>query len=208
MQAEFRPALTEAGQLGQEAEIYIYDTLSGGAGFSRHVNDLGDELFRRALNLLIDCPENCDRSCYRCLRSYKNKFEHESLDRFLGAMLLRYLLEGGAPAIDAERLSKFEDLLYEDLCRQDRNDLTIDRNVVLNVEEIGNIDVPILITNPAGNQLIVAAHSGLTPDFAPTRELRELSEYSVTPVHLVDEILIRQNLSAATRSVLDLLSAS
>ena len=39
LQAEYRPALTEAGQLGHEAEIYIYDTLSGGAGFSRHVND-------------------------------------------------------------------------------------------------------------------------------------------------------------------------
>ena len=208
LQAEYRPALTEAGQLGQEAEIYIYDTLSGGAGFSRHVNGLGSELFRRALTLLTDCPENCDRSCYRCLRSYKNKFEHESLDRFLGAILLRYLLEGGEPFIDTKRLDGIVNLLYEDLCRQDQADLTIERNVALEVAEIGNVEVPILITNSSGAQLVVAAHGGLTPDYAPTPELRELSEYSLTPVHLVDEILIRRNLPTATRRVLDLISAS
>ena len=208
LQAEYRPALTEAGQLGHEAEIYIYDTLSGGAGFSRHVIDLGDQLFRRALTILTDCPENCDRSCYRCLRSYKNKFEHDSLDRFLGSMLLRYLLDGGDPSIDTTRLAGFVDTLYEDLRRQDRDDLTIERNVVLDIPEFGNVEAPILILDNSGAQLIVAAHSGLTPNYAPTPELRELSEFSFTPVHLVDEILIRQNLPTATRRVLELVSSS
>ena len=32
--AEYRPALTESGAAGLEAEIFIYDTLAGGAGFS------------------------------------------------------------------------------------------------------------------------------------------------------------------------------
>jgi hypothetical protein len=31
--SEYRPALTEAGAAGLEAEIFIYDTLAGGAGF-------------------------------------------------------------------------------------------------------------------------------------------------------------------------------
>ena len=50
------------------------------------------ELFQRALRLVKICPENCDASCYRCLRSFKNKFEHGLLDRHVGAELLEYLL--------------------------------------------------------------------------------------------------------------------
>ena len=78
LMAEFRPALTPGGKKGYEAEIFLYDTLPGGAGFSRQLVDLGQELFERALQLMTACPEGCDASCYRCLRSYKNKFEHGS----------------------------------------------------------------------------------------------------------------------------------
>jgi Domain of unknown function (DUF1998) len=68
LQAEYRPALTPAGREGREAEIYLYDTLPGGAGFAKRVGDLGLVVFEDALRILEDCPENCDRSCYRCLR--------------------------------------------------------------------------------------------------------------------------------------------
>ena len=70
LQAEYRPALTSAGREGLEAEIYIYDTLAGGAGFSRRISDFGRMVFEDALALLEGCPANCDRSCYRCLRSF------------------------------------------------------------------------------------------------------------------------------------------
>ena len=40
LQAEYRPALTLGGRKGLEAEIYLYDTLPGGAGFSRRVGEL------------------------------------------------------------------------------------------------------------------------------------------------------------------------
>ncbi len=207
LQAEYRPALTEAGQIGQEAEIYIYDTLSGGAGFSRHVNELGDKLFGRALKILDDCPQDCDRSCYRCLRSYKNKFEHDQLDRFLGATLLQYMLDGGEPALDMERLSAVTNLLHEDLCGQNRGNFTITRNAPLKVPKLGEVIAPILIGRDSGTELVVAVHGGLTPDYAPTAELRELAEYSLTPVHLVDETLIRRNLPTATKRVLEQVAA-
>src|SRR5205085_5420050 len=77
LQAEYRPALTPAGRDGREAEIYLYDTLPGGAGFAQRVGNLGLAVFEDALQILQHCPANCDRSCYRCLRSYKNKFEHD-----------------------------------------------------------------------------------------------------------------------------------
>jgi hypothetical protein len=69
------------GMNGLEAEIFLYDTLPGGAGFSTQLAGRGLELFREALSLMKTCPEDCDASCYRCLRSFKNKFEHSLLDR-------------------------------------------------------------------------------------------------------------------------------
>jgi MrfA Zn-binding domain len=69
IQAEYRPALTSLGRSGEEVEIYLYDTLPGGAGFVRQVGALGLPVFEETLRMLENC--NCDRSCYRCLRSYK-----------------------------------------------------------------------------------------------------------------------------------------
>ena len=118
LQAEYRPALTAAGRDGIEAEIYLYDTLPGGAGFTKRVGALGLPVFREALAILEKCPDDCDRSCYRCLRSYKNKFEHDLLDRQLGASLLRFLLDGTEPELDPNRVAYSTDLLINDLERQ------------------------------------------------------------------------------------------
>jgi hypothetical protein len=118
LMAEYRPALTPAGQTGLEAEIFLYDTLPGGAGFSSQLLDRTQELFQLALSLMKACPENCDASCYRCLRSFKNKFEHDLLDRHVGAELLEYLLNGEPAVFDLERLANSTTLLYNDLLRQ------------------------------------------------------------------------------------------
>ena len=40
IQAEYRPALTTKGKEGTEVEIFLYDTLPGGAGFSRRAGEL------------------------------------------------------------------------------------------------------------------------------------------------------------------------
>src|SRR5205807_1636684 len=117
LQAEFRPALTQRGREGLEAEIYIYDTLAGGAGFSRRIAELGQSVFVAALDLLEKCPAGCDRSCYRCLRSFKNRFEHDQLDRYLGASLLRYLLYGLEPVLDKARVEQAADRLFAELSR-------------------------------------------------------------------------------------------
>ena len=125
LQAEYRPALTPEGRAGLEAEIYIYDTLPGGAGFAKRVGDIGLPIFEDALKLLETCPDRCDRSCYRCLRGYKNKFEHDLLDRHLGASLLRFALLGAAPTLDAARLDRSTELLFQDVERQGVNGLTL-----------------------------------------------------------------------------------
>ncbi len=203
LQAEYRPALTEAGREGREAEVYIYDTLPGGAGFVRRVGELGRAVFDEALRILEGCPEGCDRSCYRCLRSYKNKFEHELLDRHVGASLLRYVLDGAYPALDQGRLNRSVDLLFADLQRQGLTGVTITRNGTLTAEGLGTVIAPIHLRREDGTQFVVGVHGPLTPDDPPDAGLRELKKRSPSiPLVLCDEIVVRRNLPAATSQLI------
>lgn len=81
-------------------QIFLYDTLAGGAGFSTELVTRASELFKRARKLLATSPNHdCDASCYRCLQSFRNRMEHGLLDRKLGIQLLEHALGGGYPAI-------------------------------------------------------------------------------------------------------------
>lgn len=203
LQAEYRPALTEAGRAGSEAEIYMYDTLPGGAGFARRVGELGMDLFREALRVLEDCPEGCDRSCYRCLRSYKNKFEHDLLDRQVGASLLRFLIDGVYPALDPARLSQSTDVLYEDIVRQNLPAVAFERNRLVTIAGYGNVTAPIYARRADGTEVIIGVHGPLTPDDPPDEQLRDLKEHCPSmPVLLFDEIVIRRNLPSATTALI------
>jgi hypothetical protein len=205
LQAEFRPALTTLGHQGLEAEIYLYDTLAGGAGFTRRVNDLGIEIFKGALALLEDCPADCDESCYRCLRSFRNRFEHSLLDRHVGASLLRYLIDGTPPLLEPARLERSADKLFEDLRRQGIDGVTFTRNQEVNIDGIGRVVAPILVREQ-GREWIVGVHGPLTPDVAPSPELRDAKEYgSAIPVLLIDDIVIGRNLPYASQRVLEAL---
>jgi hypothetical protein len=202
LQAEYRPALTQAGHEGLEAEIYVYDTLAGGAGFARRTANLGVQLFEDTIHLLEDCPALCDSSCYRCLRSFKNRFEHSLLDRQLGASLLRYLVRGDQPLLDKVRIEHAANRLYEDLSRQ-RPDTAWRRNARIDIPGLGVVEAPILAQSDH-RSMIVGIHGPLTPDYASDEALRDAKEYgSVVPVTLVDEIVISRNLPRATQQVME-----
>ncbi len=203
LQAEYRPALTPAGRDGIEAEIYLYDTLPGGAGFAQRVGGLGLVVFEEALRILEKCQENCDRSCYRCLRSYKNKFEHDLLDRHLGASLLRFLIHGAYPTLDSGRLAASTDLLFEDLRRQNLEGVTIERNRVITLSGFGTVTAPIYAKRADGSEFIIGLHGPLTRDDPPDDTLRNLKEFCPSiPVLLCDEIVIRRNLPTATSALI------
>ena len=202
LQAEYRPALTPGGHAGLEAEIYVYDTLAGGAGFAQRVGEMGRRVFDDALLLLQECPSDCDHSCYRCLRSFKNRFEHDLLDRHVGASLLRYLLEGTEPSLDKARLEASTNRLFADLERLGTEGVEFARNAVVEVPGIGSLEAPILARHSAGD-LIIGVHPPLTPGFAAEERLRDAAEFGTTvPVHLTNEILITRNLPRASQSVL------
>ena len=152
LMAEFRPALTPAGKSGLEAEVFLYDTLPGGAGFSSQLADCGQELFQRALRLMIGCPEECDASCYRCLRSFKNKFEHSLLDRHVGVEFLAYLLTGEQPQFNAVRLGNSTALLCHDLQRQTIEGVKFELDVSVSTDK-GTLMAPILATTARGERV-------------------------------------------------------
>jgi hypothetical protein len=203
LQAEYRPALTAAGRDGLEGEIYLYDTLPGGAGFAQRVGRLGLVVFEDGLRILEECPEGCDRSCYRCLRSYKNKFEHDLLDRHVGASLLRFALLGAAPTLDAARLGRSTELLFQDLERHDVDGLTLERDKRLLIPGLAEIVAPILASKQ-GRQFVIGLHGPLTPDEPSDEALRDLKEFSASVrVILVDELVVRRNLPSATATLLE-----
>ena len=208
LQAEYRPALTEDGRRGLEAEIYLYDTLSGGAGFARRVGELGLVVFKEALHILEDCPESCDRSCYRCLRSYKNKFEHDLLDRHLGASLLRYLIDGNYPSMEAERLHSSTQLLFEDLERQGIQNTTFALYHPTTLPGVGAVTIPIFVNRADGPDLFVGLSEPLTLDTPADAALRNMKGASPTSqVVLCDEIVVTRNLPAATNQIMEAIGA-
>jgi ATP-dependent helicase YprA (DUF1998 family) len=201
--AEYRPALTKSGASGLEAEIFLYDTLPGGAGFASQLADRGEELFRLALNLMKTCPEDCDASCYRCLRSFKNKFEHSLLDRHVGAELLEYLVAGDLPPFDSRRLAKSAELLANDIERND-DSMRVERGVEIVVSKSGRLSAPIKITRPDGASFVVIVSGPLEID-RPVGPLARALENDPNGIGVVaiNELAVRGNLADATSEVLE-----
>ncbi|VVE78873.1 DEAD/DEAH box helicase [Pandoraea sputorum] len=77
-------------------DVYLYDTLAGGAGYSELVEKYLDEILESTLQLLENC--SCDTSCTECLDHFHNQHLKSLLDRKLASGLLRYAMYGTIPA--------------------------------------------------------------------------------------------------------------
>lgn len=80
--------------LGNYVDLYLFDNLSGGAGYSYVAGKRIKEIIKETFNVLGNCVNNCESSCYKCLRNYQNQMKHEHLNRILGFELLTYLYSG------------------------------------------------------------------------------------------------------------------
>ncbi|MBT3043412.1 MAG: DUF1998 domain-containing protein [Candidatus Thiodiazotropha sp. (ex Codakia orbicularis)] len=205
LMAEYRPALTQPGAEGLEAEIFLYDTLPGGAGFASQLPERGAELFHLALDLVRTCPEDCDASCYRCLRSFKNKFEHALLDRHIGTELLEYLVSGSLPTFEKRRLSNSVALLSDDIKRNSDN-LTIQEYVDIDVPGTGTYTAPIHISRADGMEFAVIVSGPLEIDY-PSDPVINAAIEQMHPCRIIplSELSIRGNLADATSEVLSIL---
>jgi ATP-dependent helicase YprA (DUF1998 family) len=133
LSAEWRHAQTPGGATGEEVEVYLYDTVPGGAGYSAAAitTDTPDDLIEATLRLLEGCPEACDSSCYACLRGYQNRWLHGDLDRFLAADLLRHCLTGAEPAVEAARWRPVADAMAAYLTDEGRQSAVTDAGLLL-----------------------------------------------------------------------------
>ncbi|MEQ8206877.1 MAG: DUF1998 domain-containing protein [Woeseia sp.] len=201
LMAEYRPALTPAGMSGLEAEIFLYDTLPGGAGFASQFPDRSLELFQRALHLMRTCPEDCDASCYRCLRSFKNKFEHGLLDRHVGVELLEYLLTGQQSGFNKQRLTASSALLYNDLLRRNEGHIKFQAGAEISFGGGKTVKAPILAEHK-GKKFVIALSGPLTSGHPADSLIGELRDSgSECTVIVENELVVRSNLPNATRNV-------
>jgi ATP-dependent helicase YprA (DUF1998 family) len=84
-------------------EVFIYDDVPSGAGYARAISADLSEVFERALDLSLSCPNiECPGACYQCLLDYRNQAHHPILDRNLGSSLLAHLLGGDIPSLSPD----------------------------------------------------------------------------------------------------------
>lgn len=74
-------------------DIFLFDSLSSGAGYSSFLAERTEELLEETKNTLNNCPVNCDSACHECLMHYYNQRIHSYLDRFAALDLLNWCKE-------------------------------------------------------------------------------------------------------------------
>jgi ATP-dependent helicase YprA (DUF1998 family) len=190
--AEYRPALnSEEGAAGTLVEVFLYDTLAGGAGFSPQLVSRGIELFETALAILEECPEVCDASCYRCVRSFRNRIDHALLDRHVGAQLLRHILTGGLPPFSKERAIMALTVLANDLERQFSSKYDILRNFETSQTE----QAPLVVRRRTdGKTIAIDIHSPVTPG-VPVFGTKD------TNAIIIDEQIVRRHLGVVVEKI-------
>lgn len=80
-----RPAIV--GQGAKVQVIQLFDTVSGGAGFSISAATLIDSLLRK-VTAILNCKDNCDRYCHSCLLESDSRHDIDRLDRKLALIWL------------------------------------------------------------------------------------------------------------------------
>lgn len=88
------------------ADIYLFDTLSGGAGYAHIAGFVLPEIIEETFNILNHCENNCETSCYKCLRHYANQFYHNQLNRYVASELLDYVVNGNLKQLSLQEQKK------------------------------------------------------------------------------------------------------
>ena len=105
LQVEVRPISRDDNTV--HGQIFLADRLANGAGYCRHLADFNDEGELRLRNILekmgkedsnfylelVDHGDQCDSSCYKCMRDYSNMAYHPLMDWRLGMDLVNLCLD-------------------------------------------------------------------------------------------------------------------
>ncbi len=74
-------------------DVFLYDPMVGGSGLLQQTLERWREIIRASLTVLTACPDKCELSCYRCMRTFRNVFYHTLLDRHVAANLITQMNE-------------------------------------------------------------------------------------------------------------------
>ena len=81
-------------------DIYLYDSLSSGAGYAVSVANSIAELIS---DMKERCSCDCESACSKCLKHYRNQHVHGMLDRVAALQLLEWGVDGKkAPSIEPD----------------------------------------------------------------------------------------------------------
>ncbi len=79
-----------------ELRIMLFDVTAGGSGHVRRLLENNGKTMKNIICIayqnLDGCSQNCDTSCYSCLRSYQNQRQHDLLDRKKAIAFLSYYI--------------------------------------------------------------------------------------------------------------------
>ncbi len=89
-------------------DIYLFDSLSSGAGYSSEVSYKTDEVIDKAFEILKDC--NCESSCHNCINHFWNQRVQSKLNRHFAIQLLEWGTQG--KIADSLSLKKQIELFY------------------------------------------------------------------------------------------------
>lgn len=90
MDVEFSELVTgyrlRSNPVGTYVDVYLYDSLSSGAGYAVNVANEINTLLKLTREILTEC--SCSNACHDCLKHYRNQYVHGMLDRFAALELL------------------------------------------------------------------------------------------------------------------------
>ncbi len=171
----------------QVAQVFLYDLLPGGAGYTLQVKEQLRLVLEETERLLADC--NCETSCYRCIRHFGNNFFHHQLERKLALDLVRNLLYGMVPEFASDEKSR---------CLAGLKDILRLRGY--KVEENVNVNgvmVPMRIGSKNDGQILVDVHHPLTDPAKVSSVVCDLANQMFRPFKTLDSFSLIHDLPAA-----------
>lgn len=174
-----------------EVDVYLFDTLSGGAGYAFAAGEQLDKVLENVYEILQDC--NCYNSCYECIRNYNNQFYHNQLDRYLAADFVKYAFNKVIPLIKS--IEEQAEILYPLKRMLELQGISAQSNA-----SIGGATIPLLI-NRDGDKLAVGSHNPLLNTDYLNHSLDQL-EVEGIQVYIENEYILKHDLPCALNNIL------
>lgn len=187
--------------------LFIFDSMPGGSGLLNQIIDNWDLVLEESINALANCPNSCEESCYSCMRTYRNVFNHKMLDRnyarslceeYLGKLHLEYELQPQEELKDSihenKGTNKGEVSLYEILKNNGFPDFETQKRI-----EIGppyNFTTPDLFYEDKVREILLTIYlDGLSKNIHGNVERRNV------------DLVIRQQLESLGYDVIEIASS-